>query len=103
MDDKELQDELFFYQPASEEHINREKKKARELRRSQWWKNQLGRAACYYCGNRVQPRKLTMDHVVPIIRGGRTARSNVVPCCKDCNSAKQNMVPSEWREYLERR
>ena len=43
-----------------------------------------------------------MDHVVPLIRGGRTAKSNVVPCCKHCNSQKQHLLPVEWAAYLER-
>jgi 5-methylcytosine-specific restriction enzyme A len=90
----------FIFIPADEEHVKREKNKARELRRSQWWKNQLGKGKCHYCSQRVHPSELTMDHVVPIIRGGRTTRSNVVTACKDCNQKKNNMVPSEWREYV---
>ncbi|MEE3258467.1 MAG: HNH endonuclease [Candidatus Latescibacterota bacterium] len=43
-----------------------------------------------------------MDHVVPLSRGGRTVKSNVVPCCKDCNSQKRNLLPLEWGDYLER-
>ena len=36
--------------PVSDEAIARERSRARELRRSQWWKNQLGRGRChYYC------------------------------------------------------
>jgi len=42
-----------------------------------------------------------MDHVVPIVRGGKSTKSNVVPCCKDCNNKKQYLLPIEWREYLE--
>ncbi len=30
-----------------------------------------------------------MDHKVPIARGGRSTKSNVVVCCKNCNSEKQ--------------
>ena len=43
-----------------------------------------------------------MDHVVPIVRGGRSSKSNVVPCCKQCNSQKQYMLPLEWEAYLKR-
>ena len=43
-----------------------------------------------------------MDHVVPIARGGRSAKSNVVPCCAECNAGKQSLVPVEWEEYLSR-
>ena len=86
---------------ADDEHVRREKAKAAKLRRSQWWKNVLGRGRCHYCGGRFHPRELSMDHVVPIIRGGRTTRGNVVPCCKDCNSKKKYYLPVEWEEYLD--
>ena len=90
-----------FFLPAEEEHVKREKAKARALRASQWWKNQLGKGRCHYCKKRFHPRDLTMDHVVPIIRGGKTTRGNVVPCCKECNSKKKYLLPVEWQEYLD--
>ncbi len=43
-----------------------------------------------------------MDHVVPLVRGGRSTRGNVVPACKACNSKKQLLLPVEWEEYLRR-
>lgn len=89
------------FTPADDEHVRREKQKARDLRKSAWWKNQLGRATCYYCGNQVHPHDLTMDHVVPIIRGGKTTRGNVVTACKPCNDKKTYMLPLEWAEYLQ--
>jgi len=89
------------FMAADDEHIRREKARARELRQSAWWKNVLGRGQCHYCHARVHPADLTMDHVVPIVRGGRSTRHNVVPCCKTCNSKKRYLVPAEWQEYLE--
>lgn len=80
----------------------REKDRARDLRRSQWWKRRLGRGRCHYCGRSTPPRELTMDHVVPIVRGGTSERGNVVPCCKQCNSRKRDLLPLEWEEYLQR-
>ena len=90
-----------YYTPASEQHVTREKGKARELRRSQWWKNRLATGKCHYCDLSFPVRELTMDHVVPIIRGGCSTRSNVVPCCKECNTNKRDLVPVEWQEYLD--
>jgi 5-methylcytosine-specific restriction enzyme A len=89
-----------YFLPASEEHIQREKGRARELRQSQWWKNRRARGCCHYCGRRVPPRELTMDHIVPLVRGGRSVKGNVVPCCKDCNTRKSNLLPVEWEAYL---
>lgn len=41
-----------------------------------------------------------MDHLVPVVRGGRSVQSNVVPACKECNSKKKYLLPMEWEEYL---
>jgi len=50
--------------------------------------------ACAYCG---RPGKMTMDHVVPISRGGGTTADNVVPACQSCNSSKNARTPQEWK------
>ena len=91
-----------FFSPVSEEEMKREKNKGKELRRSQWWKNQLARGLCKYCQRPHHPSELTMDHVVPLVRGGKSTRSNVVTCCKECNSQKHYLLPVEWEDYLER-
>lgn len=80
--------EMEFFIAASPEHQRREKLKARDLRASQWWKNQLGKGLCYHCGQRFHPSELTMDHLVPIARGGQTSKNNVVTSCKPCNTQK---------------
>lgn len=80
--------------------IKAEKNKARELKTSQWWKREISRGVCHYCGQKIPPDELTMDHVVPLVRGGKTTKGNVVPACKTCNSKKQSLVPVEWEEYL---
>ncbi|MCF8028796.1 MAG: HNH endonuclease [Desulfobacteraceae bacterium] len=83
---------------ADEAEIRREKAKARELRASQWWKRKCAKGVCHYCGRQVPPKKLTMDHIVPIARGGKSTRSNVVPCCKHCNTRKKAQLPMEWTD-----
>jgi len=86
----------------SEKHLRHERAKARELRQSRWWQNRLAEGRCHYCGRPFSPRELTMDHLVPLIRGGRSTRGNCVPACKECNSRKQDLLPMEWEQYLER-
>ena len=81
--------------------ISRERQKARELRGSQWWKRRVARGRCYYCGRSFSPEALTMDHIVPLARGGKSTRGNVVPSCKTCNNKKKYMLPIEWEEYLQ--
>jgi 5-methylcytosine-specific restriction endonuclease McrA len=89
-----------FFIPADEKHIKAEKAKARDLRKSQWFKNRKGQGSCHYCKQRFHPSDLTMDHVVPIVRGGKTTKNNCVACCKECNNQKKYLLPIEWNEYL---
>jgi 5-methylcytosine-specific restriction protein A len=41
-----------------------------------------------------------MDHIIPIIRGGKSTKNNLAAACKDCNNKKKHMLPMEWDEYL---
>lgn len=77
-----------YFTPASEAHRKREKAKARELRQSTWWRQVLGKGICYHCENKFKPDELTMDHLIPIVRGGKSDKKNCVPSCKDCNTKK---------------
>ncbi|MEA3407692.1 MAG: HNH endonuclease [Chloroflexota bacterium] len=43
---------------------------------------------CQYCGAQLPASELTMDHVVPKVRGGKTTWENVVCACKTCNARK---------------
>lgn len=76
-------------------HVNRERQKAKELRKSSWWKNELAKGICHYCGKKFQPEELTMDHVLPVVRGGKSNKGNIVVCCKQCNNDKKYLTPAE--------
>ncbi len=91
----------YFISHVTDEELKRERAKARELRQSQWWKRRRGEGVCHYCGRKFPPTELTMDHVVPLIRGGKSTKGNSVPACKECNNKKKHMLPIEWEEYLE--
>jgi 5-methylcytosine-specific restriction endonuclease McrA len=91
-----------FYAPLDPEVLKRERARARALRQSQWWKRKIATGICYYCRRYVGSHALTMDHLVPVARGGRSIRGNVVACCKDCNVRKRSRLPVEWAEYVER-
>ena len=83
------------------EEIKREKEKARKLRRSEWWLRRINPGICYYCRKKVGREQLTMDHVVPLSRGGKSRKGNIVPACKECNSKKKYLLPIEWDAYLD--
>jgi 5-methylcytosine-specific restriction endonuclease McrA len=50
--------------------------------------------ACCYCGCKTP---LTMDHVIPVTRGGRHSIGNLLPACASCNPSKSNSTIMEWR------
>ncbi len=87
---------------VEEEKIRRERAKAREIRKSRWWQTKLSLGVCYYCGNKTPARDLTMDHIVPLARGGESSKGNLAACCKECNNLKRTMLPMEWDAYMER-
>jgi 5-methylcytosine-specific restriction endonuclease McrA len=92
----------FFISAVTDEELKKERAKAREMRQSAWWKRRRSEGICHFCGRKFPPGELTMDHIVPLIRGGKSTKGNVVPSCKECNSKKKHMLPLEWEEYLER-
>jgi 5-methylcytosine-specific restriction endonuclease McrA len=55
------------------------------------WKTE--RQPCSYCFNLAD----TIDHIVPLTRGGTHFEENLFPCCRACNSSKANKLISEWK------
>ena len=50
---------------------------------------------CQYCGVRPPSRDLSLDHVVPRSRGGRSTWDNLVTACAECNRIKGHRLTSE--------
>lgn len=50
---------------------------------------QAAKHRCHYCRKK---RKLTIDHVIPLSKGGQHTRMNVVPACQPCNSQKRDRI-----------
>ncbi len=58
---------------------------------------------CQYCGATPTKSELTIDHVIPKVRGGETAWENVVCACKCCNLRKGPLTPREAGMRLARK
>jgi 5-methylcytosine-specific restriction endonuclease McrA len=90
------------YRQANREMINayRQKRRARE-------RNADGNATaaeiqarfdyhgnrCYYCGC---DGKMTIEHRIPLSRGGTHYPANIVPACPSCNSRKGTKTEKEF-------
>jgi 5-methylcytosine-specific restriction endonuclease McrA len=57
--------------------------------------------SCQYCGTTVSNATATMDHVVPISRGGKTNWENIVTACSPCNTKKahHSLMKPYYRPY----
>ena len=55
---------------------------------------------CHYCGKNLEENELTIDHIVPYSRGGKTVKENLVIACHECNISKSDMNEDEYIEYL---
>ncbi len=50
---------------------------------------------CQYCIKKFVKTKLTIDHVIPKSKGGKTCWENCTTSCEDCNYKKKNRTPEE--------
>ena len=78
-----------------ERHIKRERAKAREIRQTPYYQDLFRKGICHYCGQKFPQDQLTLDHIVPVSRGGRSTRGNLVVACLDCNQKKKYLTPVE--------
>ena len=88
--------DFYGFDGVDEKVLKRERAKARDLRKGRWWQNKLAAGICYYCNASFKPKDLTMDHIVPLARGGRSTKDHIVCACKVCNTKKKTMLPMEW-------
>jgi 5-methylcytosine-specific restriction endonuclease McrA len=58
------------------------------------------RYSCQFCGAKLSSQNMTIDHLLPRSRGGRTTWENCVLACVPCNERKSNRTPDESRMRL---
>jgi 5-methylcytosine-specific restriction endonuclease McrA len=57
-----------------------------------------GRVVCWYCRAVIDVKQATIDHAVPLSRGGADRWENYRMCCGPCNWRKGGLTESEYRE-----
>ena len=58
------------------------------------------RHVCAYCGGLFAESELTVEHIIPVSRGGTQTWTNVVTACRSCNTRKGSRTPEEARMPL---
>ena len=58
---------------------------------------------CRYCGTKIYDRDdITVDHIKPISKGGKTEPSNLIICCKTCNKSKSSKHKNHYKKLLDK-
>lgn len=77
----------------------------RRIRRA-LYRRQVMRGAttihCHYCGTTLTPMTATIDHIVPVSRGGKWRLDNLVLACQSCNIKKGSMPYAKFVRRVER-
>jgi 5-methylcytosine-specific restriction endonuclease McrA len=91
--------ELVKLQQARKRAKRRSNSGIRDLTPAQWKDIKAAyKFCCAYCGQKRE--RLTMDHVVPLVKGGAHTAANIVPACARCNSKKKEFDPPTHQPML---
>lgn len=63
------------------------------------WEEQNRR--CGYCGTKIGYSEVTVDHIIPISRGGPDCKDNMICSCRPCNEFKRNRTVEEFRAAIQ--
>lgn len=56
---------------------------------------------CIYCGRPLQSTEATIDHIVPLSRGGYTEDENLTACCYECNQNKEALFVKDFIKTMQ--
>ena len=59
-----------------------------------------GNCKCYLCGKDLLLSEMTLDHVVPLAKGGADCLENLMPCCKECNHWKADSYSGDFENKI---
>lgn len=63
-------------------------------------KNLYATERCAYCEAYVPDELRTIDHIIPLIKGGKHSSVNMVMACRSCNSSKRDLTSKEFIERI---
>jgi len=55
---------------------------------------------CFYCGSSISGANRTVDHIIPVFKGGITKYENLVPACRTCNGRKGTKDFLKWSNEM---
>jgi 5-methylcytosine-specific restriction endonuclease McrA len=70
-----------------------------EVVTTEFVRNLYATEICCYCKQYIERENRTMEHIIPLTRGGSHSPSNLAMACFKCNHSKVNKLPEEWDYY----
>lgn len=55
---------------------------------------------CFYCDKSLKFKQITLDHLIPVSKGGVDEIFNIVTCCKTCNKFKGNTLLENYEKII---
>jgi 5-methylcytosine-specific restriction endonuclease McrA len=96
---RQQRSDIFLYNYAKAHVLSPDQLVERFTRREIWERDG---GICYLCGQAVSYEVSTIDHEIPLSRGGLHARSNVKIAHRRCNQSKRNKLIEEMeRPYVQ--
>lgn len=68
-----------------------------KMKEKVWMLENIPKKKCRYCHSK---ENLTYDHKIPMIKGGKTEKSNIQVLCRDCNQMKSKMTHGEVKNLI---
>jgi 5-methylcytosine-specific restriction endonuclease McrA len=71
------------------------------ISRDKLYKLMTERLSCIYCSTKLTEMNRTLDHLIPLAKGGTHGVINLVLSCRSCNASKGSKDYGEWLEKLD--
>lgn len=93
------------YYPYDTEDIEGDKLKEKQKRRKYTVEERKiiydkSNGHCQLCGRKIPFDSMTLDHVIPLSKGGKDTMENIQPTCSVCNRIKTDILPMEFMEKI---
>lgn len=66
------------------------KAKMKRVLKEEWFRE------CAYCGYKERNKEMTVDHIIPLAKGGSDSFYNQIPACRSCNVSKGDKPVRQW-------
>lgn len=87
-----------LYDTIKEYWAERERRKLKTTKKRTLKKS--AQCTCAMCHAVLKPGELTIDHIIPVSKWGRSEPWNLQVLCNKCNKSKKDVTPDNWKDLV---